>query len=164
MATQTITLVAIAGVTGAEIARALSDLQKEQARTAIDELSLRLKANRSGPPVIWYSEWLDGWSMGDEPIFGRGAQGNVFHVRTLTRVQAKRAAGRVGMQFPEQRWLKNQLEECVKAFRAVAPEATILVIRQVHGASTTDGDVIRSTESVAPWLLDDPRLTSPEAS
>lgn len=80
MATQRITIAKVAGTAGDAVARRLGEWSTarlttdpdewsneqwpEQVRRAADQFADRLRANALAPPVVYFVEWADMWSMG----------------------------------------------------------------------------------------------------
>jgi hypothetical protein len=168
MATQRLVLLKLVGESGrlvTESCRAWAakqqaapddpDLGKEIGRFA--EV---LDAHRAELPVVYYSEWLDRWSMGDDigtPFTERGgivlkANGPFYQVCCTDQLAALLTLPPDGWQFDEQKWLAVRLREAAAAWEPLIQGGTLLLLRRVVGASTDDDEIRAAAESVPGWL------------
>ena len=112
-----------------------------------------LRENGTSLPILYFSEWIDRWLMGDH-VPGPGmVEGRRFQATCLTREEAIDWAGRCGDQHQEQTWLAARLREAASAWCELADGALIVVVREVLEGSTTDDEVHASLRSLPAWLL-----------
>lgn len=151
MATQRMIVATIAGETGQMVAglfrkwhstRAVG--QPDTVQSAVDKFAEQLRARGGIPPVVYYCEWFDCWSMGDDIHFGKVIEGKQFEASCGSRPEAAAWIEQCGNQFPGQQWLATRLREAAEAWQTLAEPATIVILRQVLGPSYTDEEVMAS--------------------
>src|SRR4051812_42516611 len=72
--------------------------------TAVERFCQELRVNSAMSPVLYISEWVDRWLMGNR-VPGAGAvSGNRSQDVCLSPAQALAWAGQCGNQFPEEQW------------------------------------------------------------
>jgi hypothetical protein len=120
---------------------------------AVDHFCRDLRENSLSLPVVYFSEWIDRWSMGDVVPGPNATEGRRFQAACLLPEQAVTWAGRCGRQFPEQRWLAARLQEATAGLGAVTERYAVVVIRGVTSPSATDEEVKASLGRVPAWLL-----------
>jgi hypothetical protein len=160
MALQRFTVVKIAGEPGRVVselfdswrAARASGVDPDQVRRAVDDFCEQLRQNGVALPVIYFSEWIDRWLMGDLATGPQVTRGNRFEAHCGSPAEAFVWADRCGNQFPEQRWLAMRLREAAGAWQLHAGSAVVLLVREVLGASTTDEEVTASLQVVPEWL------------
>jgi hypothetical protein len=165
MATQRIILAKVSGATGVAARTLITSWPRTRGerppplslREEIDGFVLKLRAGRADPSVVYYCEWIDRWSMGDDFYPSGYACGNEFALKCLSHHQARRLARR-RRQFQEQRWLGARLLECLASWRPqIEITAPILLIRQALGPSADVTDIVQSRDEVAGWLSGAPK-------
>lgn len=165
MATQRVTMAKIAGRSAAIVAQSFRRWQETRqedefpaaVRDAVDTFADQLRANAHVPPVVFFAEWVDLWSMGDL-IPGLGDERAV--VIGGTRYQACchqppvsfKTTTIVGEPSQESQWLKRRLEEATDAWEPLARDAVIVVLRESLGALVTDEELADSLDTVPSWL------------
>ena len=119
----------------------------------VDHFCISLRDNATSLPILYLSEWIDRWLMGDQ-IPGPGmVEGNRFQATCFSRSDAMEWADRVGSQHQEQTWLAARLREAASAWKELADHAIVVVVREVIKESTRNEDVLNSLQSVPEWLL-----------
>jgi hypothetical protein len=101
--------------------------------------------------VVYFTEWVDGWLMGDAVLGPGPVQGRRFQAVALTPEQAHDWASRCGDQFPEQQWLAQRLREAADAGAGIG-QTTVIAIREVFGPSPTDEEFQEALREVPDWL------------
>jgi hypothetical protein len=102
-------------------------------------------------PIVYFSEWIDRWSMGDQVPDGF-VEGRRYQAVCLSPEQAEACAARCGNQFFEQGWLASRLREAAIDSASVAERCAVVLLREVVGPTATDDDVRRSLSVVPEWL------------
>lgn len=151
MALQRMTVATIAGEAGRRVAGLFRKWHSIQAaggqgtlRCVVDEFAEQLRDRGGIPPVVYFCEWFDYWSMGDLIHFGNAVEGKQFEIRYGSRRESMSWIERCADQFPEQQWLAMRLREASEAWQSLAEAATIVILRQVLGPSHTDEEVMDS--------------------
>lgn len=137
-------------------------------RGRVDAFADRLRKDACFPPVIYYVEWSDLWSMDDlfsrwltppdgpRPInihadrfevYGYGLPDNGRLIRHLA------SAG--PQQFDEYDLFVNRLYEGVKAWQNLVDRAAVIVLREVVGGLVSDDELRASLSHVPDWLSGD---------
>jgi hypothetical protein len=102
--------------------------------------------------MIYFSEWIDRWLMGDV-VPGPGAvQGHQFEVWCGVPSAVVELAERSGHQFQEQQWLAARLQEAALAWQPLIGKTVVVVIREVLDSSATDEEVTASSQRIPGWL------------
>lgn len=151
MATQRMTVATIAGEAGQMVARLFRKWhstpaadQQDAVRALVDEFAEQLRRRGGIPPIVYYCEWFDCWSMGYDVQLGLFVEGKQFGARCGPRRDAMAWSEECGNQFPEQQWLAMRLCEAAEAWQLLAEPAVVVILRQVLGASYTDEEVVAS--------------------
>lgn len=181
MASQRITIAKVGGVAADRAARWLGDwsaLRKtnnpnqrssaqwpEDARQKADDLADRVRAHAFAPPVVYFSEWADLWSMGDmfehwlmppDAATPLVIHANRFEVYGYTLPDSGRLAHYLAnagpQQWTETEWFVCRLREAVAAWQERVARAALLVLRHVVGSSALDEDVAASLRIEPRWL------------
>ena len=134
-------------------------------RVEVDAFAERLRANSLAPPVIFFVEWSDLWSMGD--LFRRwltppgGSSPIEIHadrveVYGYALPDDDRLACHLGVAGPrpvdESNLFIGRLREALEAWRPLAEKAVLIVIREVVGGLVTDEELEASLGVVPEWL------------
>ncbi|MHA3774511.1 hypothetical protein ACXR0O_23550 [Verrucomicrobiota bacterium sgz303538] len=162
MATQRITLAKVAGEGGRSIhrlARGWSEAVTENGhspgvRQAIDGFVLRLKAQSDALAVVYYCEWIDRWSMGDDFPGRFSVAGDQFEITCLSSEEALLAAKECRHQFQEQQWLASRLRECASSWNPLVETSVIILIREVLGPSASD-EINHSQAEAPAWIINE---------
>lgn len=117
------------------------------------------------PPVLFFSEHLDMWSMGD--IVDRRLKASdtgelvqfytgschlaCFSLSEVTDVNTQ-FNGIEPDAAQEERWFFQTLANAIEAWQGFYDRAVIVVIRQITGGTVTDDEVLSLRESVPEWL------------
>jgi hypothetical protein len=129
-----------------------------------------LRAHSDCPPVLFYAEYVDMWSMGD--VFTRPFAGfnrrRFLHVedgielmvyrlpdkgRLERTIRAALRPKRVrSAQWQETRLFLTILLESVLSWEEIKGKSALVVVRDVHGSLVLDEDVIRSMKHVPEWI------------
>ena len=187
MATQRITIAKIGGDAGMAVisqfrewsdARTIDDPTEWRPdqwplshRREMDAFAIALRANDHKPPVIFFSEYIDLWSMGD--LFTRWFPGNddhsliqlhsdryelwcyplpddgmlADHLRSLT--SHKRFRDR---DSQEDRWFTLNLLEATLAWHAIVNAGAIVLLREVVGGLVEDSEIEESLTDIPEWI------------
>lgn len=129
-------------------------------RTEIGRFAEALDAHRTELPVVYYSEWLDRWSMGDDfskPFTCRGgivlqANGPFYDVCCTDHPAAMLTLPSDGWQFDEQTWLAGRLREAAAAWEPLVSGGVLVLLRQCLRSSTDDEEITKAAMSVPDWL------------
>jgi len=122
---------------------------------AVDRFCTALRDNGALLPIVYFSEWVDRWLMGDL-LPGSGAvEGRQFQVASFTRAETLAWSERCGNQHQEQEWLAARLREAASAWSEIVERVTVVVVREVLGGLTTDEEVRASEGMVPSWLADE---------
>ena len=126
-------------------------------RLQVDDFAERLRANAVRPPVVYFVEWSDPWSMGDiytrwlTPPGSRGPlqiYGNRFQVFAYAlpdRGRLDRYLARAGGQWADEYDLYVvRLREAVKSWKSLVDGGVIIVLREVLGGLVTDEELAES--------------------
>lgn len=181
MASQRITIVKIGGVSadvvlgrlrGWAAARQSGDPREwssEQwpagVRSEVDAFADRLRAEAFSPPVVYFVEWSDLWSMGDvfrlwltppvgpSPIEIHADRVEVSGYALPDDDRLARHLATAGPQpFDESNQFITRLREALEAWRPLTEKAALIVIREVVGALVTDEELEASLTVVPEWL------------
>lgn len=174
MPSQKITILAVGGLLGDEIwkqAQRWSDQRttddphewsSEQwplpAREQIDHLTESLLTEAFTPPILYWSQHIDLWSMGD--IYADAmAVGSAESIQLLTkrfefycrRIQGGEKVPRNVNEADEYRWIENHVQEAMTAWDGLVVERVMILIREVLGGSWTDGEVMDGLNQTPKW-------------
>jgi hypothetical protein len=150
MGTQWIIVATIAGDSSGRVAAGFRAWTAQPDPTAIDAFCIALRENGPCLPIVYYSTWLDRWSMGD---FVPGLlAGQRFEATCLTAETAKEWSDRRPNQFAEHGWLAARLREAAAALDGLAKQRVIIVVREVIGPSATDDEVRSCLGTLPAWL------------
>lgn len=170
MATQRVVLLKVVGESGrliaercrAWVARQQISPDDPELRTQIGRFAEVLHAHRTELPVVYYSEWLDRWSMGDDfatPFTSRGGvvltgNGPFYDVCCTDHPAAMLTLPADGWQFDEQTWLSARLREAAAAWGPLVEGGTVVLLRQVIGLSTDDEEITTAMMGIPEWLAE----------
>ena len=165
MAAQRVTVAKVAGAAAAAVADQFrtwwaarqGNTFPTAVRAEVDRCALALRAYATAPPVVYFSEWIDQWSMGDVvPALGQPdaevVSGDRFEAcchRPPVTVHAPTWGGEP-VQATE--WLAARVREASAAWAKIAPDGVLVVLREVTGGTVTDDELVASLEDVPGWL------------
>jgi hypothetical protein len=176
MATQRVTVAKVAGRSAEALrarflewsaARTVRDAEvwsAEQwpadARQAMDAFATRLRAESHTPPVLYFSEHVDLWSMGDFfrnclPAGSRtfGCCGDRFELAayalpddgSLARFLKESLKRENVRKVPqEENWFHVRLSEAARAWEPLDAESLVVVVREVVAGTVTDIEIQQS--------------------
>ncbi|HEY8503670.1 MAG TPA: hypothetical protein VIL46_03755 [Gemmataceae bacterium] len=181
MVTQRLTLAKIARAAGDAVLRRVrewasarqtgnpSEWSSEQwpadVRREVDAFASRLRANGHLPPVVYFAEWADSWSMFDTfdrwltppgetaPLKVCGDRAKLYAYRLPdggVLVDRLRQSGRA--QWVEEKWLRRRLREAVNSWGKIAPVGVIILVREPTGPSVLDEELRASLDHVPEWI------------
>lgn len=155
MASQRLFIAAIAGETAAKTASLFALWRADSStadKLAVDGFCAALRENADSIHVLYYSEWIDRWLMGDR-VPGPGmVKGRRFQATCLSRAEAIDCAAHCGGQFQEEEWLGARLREAALAWNDLVEPITVVVVRQVLDGSATDEEIRAALGVVPSWL------------
>jgi hypothetical protein len=142
-----------------------SEQWPQHVRAETDAFANRLRANAFTPPVIYFVEWADLWSMGDvfqrwlAPLEGPmplAVLADQYEVFAYGLPDGGRLAQRLAtagtQQWPETDWLLGRLRDAIGDSEALVERAVLIVLRYVVGPSASGQDVRDSLRRVPDWL------------
>jgi hypothetical protein len=168
MATQRFTLTKLAGAAGTAAAELLCGWASlpEISNRQLEAFTALLHGHGSDPSITYFCEWFDHWSMGDvlDKWLPVSENSGAFAVRVgpfEIRCYALPDGGVLAALLTgdpdwseEEHWFVARLREAVEAWDKLAPQATLIVIREVLGGSTLDGEVKAALARPPEWLTD----------
>jgi hypothetical protein len=183
MATQRVTIAKIGGVAAEVALRQMrewadarqstephewsSDQWPSNIRVQVDAFADRLRANSLSPPMLYFVEWSDLWSMGDlfhkwlsppggpSPLFICADRFEVYGYALPDDGRLGRHLTTTGpQQFDEYDQFVGRLREAVEAWQELAEPVALIVIREVVGGLITDEELKASLSVVPKWLVE----------
>jgi hypothetical protein len=165
MATQRVTVATIGGTAAQHVAAYFRRWERQAAESrelgkiasAVDRFAGQLRAHAYHPPVIYFAEWIDLWSMGDL-LPGLGGdrtsvvEGSRFHVGCHQSRITLAATTIDGEETQETDWLRAHLQAAEDAWGDLVPTRVIVVIREPLGPLVTDEELTESLHTIPPWL------------
>ncbi|WP_165070473.1 hypothetical protein [Paludisphaera rhizosphaerae] len=134
-------------------------------RVEVDAFAERLRANSLAPPVIFFVEWSDLWSMGDlfrrwlsppggpSPIEIHADRVSVFGYSLPDGYRLACHLSSAGPQLcDESNQFIARLRESLEARRSLAEKSALIVVREVVGGLVTDEEMEASLAVVPEWL------------
>jgi hypothetical protein len=160
MATQRLTVATVGGQGGRIVSTLFSrwqgllkapDLAGDVSQ-AVGRFCELLRANCEILPILYFSQWIDRWLMGDMVPGPQAVRGDRVEVACLSATEAKAWAERCGSQFDEHRFLAARLREAADAWQPLAGPLVVVVMREVIGPSALDQEITSSLAKVPNWL------------
>jgi hypothetical protein len=161
MATQRLTLAKISGVSAKVVGERfrlweeLTMQERELDRVAreVDRFAIVLRDHAHLPPVTYFAEWTDLWSMGDlVPGLGQLSavvvEGRRFEACCHDIPVAVKATTIHGAETQEAGWLRSRIQEAKDAWGKLALASVLVVLREPLGALVTDEELLDSQTSV----------------
>ena len=152
MASQRLTVATLIGQSAMAIIDQFERWRSVPDQEAVDQLCDSICKHSLSLPVIYFTEWVDRWLMGDSVPGPNAVDGRRFQATCLSPVQARGWADKCGSQFVEHGWLANRLREAAAVWSGVSGQNAIVVTREVFGLSITDEEIQRSAQSIPEWL------------
>lgn len=152
MATQRLTVATLAGKSAVSVNSCFNRWRSVADSDAGDRFCASIREHSLCLPVVYFTEWVDRWLMGDLVPGPNAVEGRRFQAACLTPEEAVAWANRCGSQFAEQGWLASRLREAAAGWGEVAEPYAVVVVRETVGASVTDNEVRASAENVSKWL------------
>lgn len=122
-----------------------------------DEFVEKLRANAHHLPVVYYSEWVDHWSMGDLiPGLGVESAREVVgkqYVICLHELPVEARKHKIGESLTQEcKWLRARIREASDAWEPICSRSVIIVAREVLGGSVLDDELETSANQIPEWL------------
>jgi hypothetical protein len=133
--------------------RATEDRTPSEISSDVDEFAQQLIAHGHCPPILYFAQWIDLWSMGDL-VPGLGDKraivvaGRQFETCCHRPPIEMRWALIGGKQTQETRWLRGRIREAEMAWSKVVADGVIVVLREPLGALVTDEELTDSLRSI----------------
>ena len=136
-----------------------SDQWPADTRREVDEFVDRIVSGAFMPPVLYRSEHVDCWSMGDvyqgalvksHPDYCRQLH-TTRHEVIATRVRFTEQIVVDGDEVSETVWLYNRVNECIAAWGKVAESRLVILVRTVVGGLWEDQDVNDALKTIPRW-------------
>src|SRR5262245_48229298 len=131
MATQRVFVATLAGNAAPVIASIFASWRADPTcvdRTVVDRFCATLRANGASLPVVYFSEWIDRWLMGDRVPGPEAVWGVRFQTSCFSREEAIEWAARCGSQFQEEAWLAARLREAASAWSGRVEQVVVVVV------------------------------------
>ena len=177
MASQRITVAKIGGVTAEGVARRFegwtrcrfgsadersSEHWPAEIRREAERLVASLRTNRDKPPILFFSEHVDLWSMADDIMQSFDPARPPLQIETDrydlccyelpdNGILANNLKGRT-VHTQEMKWLTTHLSQALQAWDNYTTLAVIILIREVIGGLVTDDECEAALHSPAEWL------------
>jgi hypothetical protein len=138
-------------------------------RQEVDQFVTRMSKSAYWPPVLYRSEHVDCWSMGD--VFETAlVVEHPDHCRRLLTGSHEIIA--TWVRFPqridpdrdapdETVWLYSRINEAMAAWGAFAENRLVLLVRTVVGGLWTDDEVSQSLRGIPAWWTENEQADSP---
>lgn len=152
MATQRLAVATLSGRTAAVIASRFQHWRSNPDPDALDRFCASIREHSSSLPVIYFTEWVDHWLMGDAVPGPDAVDGRRFSATCLAPSDAAVWAEQCGSGSVEEGWLSSRLREAAAAWEGVADERVVVVVREVLGPLVTEEEVQAAASSVPTWL------------
>jgi hypothetical protein len=165
MATQRVMLAKIGGAAADAIARQFRVWEQSregeefpvETQRAVDKFAEALRAHAAEPPVVYFSQWIDMWSMSNlVPELGNRHAVSICGRRYWACCHRKpiRFKPDIIADEPtqESKWLRRRLKEAKDAWGDLVPEWVIVVLREPLGPLISDDEIAASQERVPPWI------------
>ena len=136
-----------------------------QVRLQADTFAEQLRTHGFAPPVLYFIEWSDLWSMFDifdrslSPINGADPLwvcGDRFEIRGYALPDGghllRHLAGANHQEVSEYQQLGLRLREAIAAYEGQVNQAVLVLLREVVGGLVTDDELDESLATVPDWL------------
>jgi len=165
MAIQRVILAKIGGAAANVVARQFERWERTQVddefppdvQFTVDNFAEQLRANAAQPPIVYFAEWIDMWSMGNTvPELGNKGASAIIGRKYWACCHAAPIGFKtttIGDEPPQESyWLKRRLEEAADAWDELVPEWVIVLLREPLGGSVLDDELLASLKVVPNWL------------
>lgn len=152
MASQRIIIATLAGEAATIAAQRFDHWRNAAEPAAIDRFCVELRENSTSLQVLYFSEWIDRWLMGNEVPGPRAVEGRRFEATCLSCEESLDWARRCGRQFEEQKWLSARLREAATAWSSLTDRLAVAIVREVFDGSATDEEIQAALYHVPGWL------------
>jgi len=159
-----------AGGIGAPAQRSQEGSACPERHSNLRQLMNSVRSHAEAPPVVFYVEYIDMWSMGDvfREAFSACSKRHLVHIvaddlelmlyclpdngcleqHIRSALQKNR---KCATDAQETRWFLTLLQEALLSWRLVTEDTALLVMRIVSGPLMCDDQVERSFSEVADW-------------
>jgi hypothetical protein len=155
----------------AERVRSPRGAKRARNEEGLSRFMASLRANSSIPPVIFFAEYIDSWSMGDvfDRCFPRRRIPNIVRLsrdelelvgyrlpdagalqRNASRILRTKAVREPAGQ--EKRWFLSTLLHAVDAWDDLVPDGALVVFREILGGLLEDTEIAKASETVPQWI------------
>jgi hypothetical protein len=129
----------------------------------LDAFAVALRAHSAELPIVYFSEWIDMWSMGDLipalgnekaiTILGRRYEACCHHPNISVK------ATTIGGEPPQETiWLMHRLEEAKDAWAELVSEWVVVILREPLGPLVEDHEREAALLQCPNWLTLEPRV------
>lgn len=153
MATQRLTVATLAGQSAIAVATRFDEWRSAADPASVDQLCAAIREHALSLPVVYFTEWVDRWLMGDLVPGPKKVEGHRVQATCLSPTEAVVWAEHCGSQFAEHGWLASRLREAAGGWGGTTEPYAVVIVREVIGASVTDDEVQAAAASVPAWLL-----------
>jgi hypothetical protein len=167
MATQRVILAKIGGVAADVIAQRFRVWEQSrqgdefpvETQLAVDKFAESLGAHAAEPPVVYFSQWIGMWSMGNlVPELGSRHAVSVCGRRYCACCHQKpiRFKPEIIADEPTQEsdWLRRRLKEARHAWDWLVSAWVIVVLREPLGPLVEDDEIANSLQNLPAWLAE----------
>jgi len=131
VATQRMAVATLAGDTATRVMLFFEQCQNSPNADSIDRFSSAIRAHGLALPIVYFTEWVDRWLMGNSILGADCSHGHRFQAAVLSPEQAIAWADQCGNQFPEQEWLACRLREAAAGWGTVSERYAVVIFREV---------------------------------
>ncbi len=121
---------------------------------AVDRFCEALRANAASLTVLYFSEWIDRWLMGDDLPGPGKVEGRRFQTTCFSSTEALEWAASY-CRHQERQWLTARLREAASAGIWLMEPRLVVVVREILGLSATDEEIRQALDSAPSWLSSD---------
>lgn len=136
-------------------------------RCEIDAFADQLRTYAYAPPVVYFAEWSDLWSMWDvfqncfslksegcrPPVFGDRYELWCYALPDEGRLRDRLA--QLKPEWPESQLLVQRLNEALTAWGDLVEQVAIVLCREVVGGLVTDDELVEALQQLPRWLEQD---------
>jgi hypothetical protein len=125
------------------------------------------RANASEPPVLFFAEYIDQWSVAFSQVrffpkkcpitlvLNAGPSVATYELPDagkLRRHISRKLKRPKSIWAYEDRWFLSHLHDAIVMYSAILPRATLIILRESWTSSPDDTEVIASASTIPPWL------------
>ena len=173
---QYFTVIKIGGVAASEVRTQFQQWQKartvedphewapeqwpEDSRHEIDSLVDRIREHAHEPPVVFFAEYVDMWSMSFNfsypfPLVMGDRYELTLVDLPLSQDVTRQLKKERNATFSENRFFAKMILEARDAWEKVVDESTLLIVRRVVGGLVLDHELEATLASVPKWIQND---------